>query len=146
MVLDGVFQKELGGIWPYLLLYEIEWKWKRGQEELLHIRGPGQQPKVPGCNGTGMAERSYPTTEVRGSSREELPHVQGQRRQPRGATLRPRLGAVAESARLQQRRSSQKEQLHVQGAVAAWAQEGLEELFHVQGQEGQQWGDTPHPR
>ena len=56
---------------------------------------------------------------------------------PRGATLRPRLGAVAESARLQQRRSSQKEQLHVQGAVAVWAQEGLEELFHVQGQEGQ---------
>ena len=25
---------------------------------------------------------------------------------------------------------------HVQGAVAARAQEGLEELFHVQGQEG----------
>ena len=30
-----------------------------------------------------------------------------------------------------------EEQPHVQGAVAAWAQEGLEELFHVQGQEGQ---------
>ena len=28
-----------------------------------------------------------------------------------------------------------EEQPHVQGAVAAWAQEGLEELFHVQGQE-----------
>ena len=27
---------------------------------------------------------------------------------------------------------------HVQGAVIAWAQEGLEELFHIQGQEGQQ--------
>ena len=26
---------------------------------------------------------------------------------------------------------------HVQGAVAVWAQEGLEELLHVQGQEGQ---------
>ena len=45
-----------------------------------------------------MAERSYPTSEVRGGGREELPHVQG--------------------------------------AVAVWALEGLEELFHVQGQEG----------
>ena len=27
-------------------------------------------------------------------------------------------------------------QLHVQGAVAAWVQEGLEELSHVEGQEG----------
>ena len=26
---------------------------------------------------------------------------------------------------------------HVQGAVAAWAQEGLEELSHTEGQEGQ---------
>ena len=25
-------------------------------------------------------------------------------------------------------------------------QEGLEELFHIQGQEGQRWGDTPRPR
>ena len=25
---------------------------------------------------------------------------------------------------------------HVQGAMAAWAQEGLEELSHVEGQEG----------
>ena len=31
-----------------------------------------------------------------------------------------------------------KEQHHLQGVVAAWAQEGLEELFHIQGQEGRQ--------
>ena len=30
-----------------------------------------------------------------------------------------------------------EEQPHVQGAVTAQVQEGLEELFHVQGQEGQ---------
>ena len=30
----------------------------------------------------------------------------------------------------------QEDQPHVQGAVAAWAQEGLEELSHVEGQEG----------
>ena len=32
----------------------------------------------------------------------------------------------------------QEEQRHVQGAVAVWVQEGLEELFHIPGQEGQQ--------
>ena len=31
-----------------------------------------------------------------------------------------------------------QEQPHAQGVVAAWEQEGLEELFHVQGQQGQQ--------
>ena len=34
---------------------------------------------------------------------------------------------------------------HLQGAVPMRAQEGLEELLQVQGQEGQRWGDTPHP-
>ena len=31
-----------------------------------------------------------------------------------------------------------EDQPHVQGAMAAWAQEGLEELSHIEGQEGQQ--------
>ena len=35
------------------------------------------------------------------------------------------------------RGGGQEDQPHVQGAVAARGQEGLEELFHVQGQEGQ---------
>ena len=34
------------------------------------------------------------------------------------------------------RGDGQEELPHVQVAVAAWVQEGLEELFHVQGQEG----------
>ena len=38
--------------------------------------------------------------------------------------------------RTKARGSSQEDQPHVQGVVAAWAQEGLEELLHVQGQEG----------
>ena len=29
-----------------------------------------------------------------------------------------------------------EEQPHLQGVVAAWAQYGLEELLHIQGQEG----------
>ena len=36
------------------------------------------------------------------------------------------------------RGGGQEEQRHVQGAVAVWVQEGLEELFHIPGQEGQQ--------
>ena len=47
-----------------------------------------------------------------GGSREEQPHTRGQGQWP-------------------------EDQPHVQGAVAAWAQEGLEELSHVEDQEGQ---------
>ena len=36
------------------------------------------------------------------------------------------------------RGGAREEQPHVQRAVAARVQEGLEELFHVQGQEGRQ--------
>ena len=50
---------------------------KRGQDELPHVRGQGQQPRMPGGNGTRTAKRSYPTLEVRGGSREEQPHVKG---------------------------------------------------------------------
>ena len=46
------------------------------------------------------AERSHPTSEVRGRSRED-PMPEGQR--PRGVTPRPRSGAAAESTRLQWR-------------------------------------------
>ena len=86
---------------------------KRSREELPHVRGQGQQPRVPGCDCAGMAEtsyssqrsgaaagRSYPTPTARGRGREDQPHVQG--------------------------------------AVAMQAQEGLEELSHIEGQEGQQ--------
>ena len=95
-----------------------------GHEELPHVRGQGQQPRVPGCDSTGTAEksypslrsgvaagRSYPISEVRGGGREEIPHESGQGQRPGG----PR---------------------HIQGAVAAREQKGLEKLSHVEGQEG----------
>ena len=62
------------------------------------------------------AGRSYPASEVRGGSQEELPHA---------PTLKARGGGCEELP-------------NVQGAVAALAQEGLEELSHVEGQEGWQ--------
>ena len=61
-----------------------------------------------------MAQRSYPVSEVRGDGREELPHA-----------------PMPEA-----RGGSWEDQPHVQGAVAARAQEGLEELSHDEGQEG----------
>ena len=45
------------------------------QEELPHVGGEGQQPRIPDCDGAGTAERSYPASEVRGCGREELPHT-----------------------------------------------------------------------
>ena len=99
-----------------------EW-WR--PRELPHVWGQGQQPRVPGCDGAGMAERSYPASEVRGGGREELPHVRGwgggREELPHAPTPKARGGG-------------QEDQPHVQGAMAAWAQEGLEELSHVEGQ------------
>ena len=68
---------------------------------------------------SGAEARRTPCS--RGSGQEELPHAWG-------------------------RGGGQQDQPHVQAAVAARAQEGLEELSHVEGQEGRQWGDTPGPR
>ena len=79
--------------------------------------------------------------------------VQGQGQQTRGATLRPRSGAAAgrrystplrprpgaaggrSNPTPKARGGGREDQSH---AVAARAQEGLEELSHVEGQEGQQ--------
>ena len=82
----------------------------RRPEELPHVRGQGQRPRVPCCNGTGTAENSYPS---------------------------PRSGAAARrSYPMPQARGGGEDQPHLQEMVAAGAQEGLEELSHVEGQEG----------
>ena len=88
-------------------------------------------------------------SEVRGSSREcqaataqERPRratqVQGQGQRLGGATPHQRSGALAgrTNPTPEARGGSREDQPHVQGAVASWAQEGLEELSHVEGQEG----------
>ena len=50
---------------------------------------------------------------------------------------RPGAGAGRTYPTPEARGSTQEEQPHLQGVVAVRAQEGLEELFHVQ---GQKWG------
>ena len=72
-----------------------------------------------------MAERSHPTSEVKGRSRED-PMPEGLR--PRGVTPRRRSGAAAESTRLRRRRN------------------GGEELPRVRGQRGRPRGVTPRLR
>ena len=46
---------------------------KRGREELPHVRGQGQQLRVPGCDGAGMAERSYPVSEIGAATKRSYP-------------------------------------------------------------------------
>ena len=79
---------------------------------------------MTGCDGAGTAEMGYPASDFRGG-REEPPRI------------RPRLGAISERnyPMSEVRGGSREEQPHVQGAVAVQAQEGLEELSHVEGQE-----------
>ena len=73
---------------------------------------------------------------VSGSSGEELPQVQGQGRRLRVPGC-DSAGAAERSYPTSKARVGGQEELpHVQGAVATRAQEVLEELFHVQGQEG----------
>ena len=91
----------------------------------------------------------------RRNGQEELPCVQGQGGLPRGDTQRPRSGVATRGVTPRPGRGGGREELphspkpeardcgwedqsHVQGAIAAPAQEGLEELSHVEGQEGLQ--------
>ena len=94
---------------------------------------------MPGWDSTGVAEKSYPVSKVKGGGREETPRVRGQGR-PGEATSHPRPGAVtlrrqlkgqqlgvATHARGQGRRPGGA----TRGVVAAQAQEGLQELSHI---------------
>ena len=67
----------------------------------------------------------------------ELPHVRGQGQKPGGPHARGEVAKRSYSTP-EARGSGQEKQPYIQGVVAAPAQEGLEKLFHVQGQEGQQ--------
>ena len=104
------------------------------QKELPHVRGKGQRTRMPGWDSAGAAERSYPTSEVRVSSREC--QATTAQEQLRGATPHPRSGSAAgRSYPLPEARGGgREEQPHFQGTVVAWVQEGLEELLQVQGQ------------
>ena len=115
------------------------------------VRGSG--PECQALNAQEWpAKPSYPTFKVRVGGWEELPHVRGQGRS-RGDTLRPRSGWQPGGATphprpvaSEVRGGDPEEPPHArgqgpqrggatQGAVAVQAQEGLEELSHVEGQD-----------
>ena len=129
------------------------------------VTGALSTAAVAATSALSAAERSYPASKVRGSGREcqaamaqerprkatqvpgqgrrprgatPCPHAQGQGWQPRGATLSPRPGVVSRwtNPTPKARGGGREDQPHVQGSVAEWAQEGLEELSHLEGQEG----------
>ena len=95
--------------------------------ESQHARPPCPSPRVPDCDSAGMAKRSYPRSEVGGAAERRYPasEVRGGGQEEMPHSPKPKAGG-----------GSREEQPHVQGAMAAWAQEGLEELSHVEGQEG----------
>ena len=97
---------------------------KRGQEELALTQGQGQRPRVPGCDSPGAAERSYPTPEVGAAAGRSYPTPEV------GAAAKssyptPKVGAAAG------RSNPPSKEQRLRGA-----QEGREELLHLQGQEG----------
>ena len=81
----------------------------------------------------GREELPYaPMPEARGGGREELPHAPSPRPGATGGRSYPQ--APTPKAR----GGGREDQPHFQGAVAARVQEGLEELSHIEGQEGWQ--------
>ena len=87
----------------------------------------------------GATPRPRPEGE-RGGGREEIPSVRGQRQLgeelPRVRGQGQRREEIPHPAKPQARGGGREYQPHVHRAVAARAQEGLEELSHVERQEG----------
>ena len=104
-----------------------------------------EQPRgvTPHQRSGGTAERSYPASEIRGSGKRGYPTplsprpgAMGRRSYPTLPRLRSRAVARRSNPTPEARGGGWEDQPHVQGAVAVRAQEGLEELSHVEGQEG----------
>ena len=55
---------------------------------------------------------------------------------PTPLSPRPRAAAGRSNRTTEAKGGGREDQPHIQGAVAAWAQEALEELSHIEGQEG----------
>ena len=103
-----------------------------GGEEIPYAPKPeargGSREEQPTPEARGSDERSYPASEVRGGGQEEISHAPSQRP---GAQEELPHGPMPKA-----KGGGREDQPHVQGALAARAQEGLEELSHDEGQEG----------
>ena len=98
------------------------------------VRGGGQEeiPHAPSLRPGAVGGRSYPMP------LSPRPGEAGGRSYPTPPRLRPRAAAGKSNPMPEARGGGREDQPHVQGTVAVWAQEGLEELSHIEGQEGWQ--------
>ena len=93
----------------------------------------------------GAAKRRYPASEVRGGNERRnhpmplslKPGAVGGRSYPTPPRPRSRAVTGRSNPTPEARGGGREDQPHVQGTLAARVQEGLEELSHVEGQEGQ---------
>ena len=116
----------------------------RGATPLPRSEGAAER-RYPASEVRGGNERSYPVSEAKGSGREEIPHVPSpkpgatdRRSYPTPLSPRPRVAAGRSNRMTEARGGGWEDQPHVQGAVAVRAQQGLEELSHIEGQKGRQ--------
>ena len=84
----------------------------------------------------GNGQEELPRVQGQGWRREELPRVRGQGWWPGGDTPLPKPEAKGGGQKELPHAPTPK--AHIQEALAAQVQEGLEELSHIEGQEGQQ--------
>ena len=98
------------------------------------VRGGGGEdiPHAPSPRPGAASGRSYP------APLSPRPEAAGGRSYPMPPCPRPRAAAGRSNPTPEARCSGREDQPHVQGALAAWAQEDVEELSHGVGQEGQQ--------
>ena len=86
----------------------------------------------------GDTQRLRSGVATRGVTPRPRPGAAGRRSYPTPLSPRPRAAAGRSNPTTEARGGGREDQPHVQGAMAAQAQEGLEELSHVEGQEGLQ--------
>ena len=106
-------------------------------------QGGGALRRYAESEGSGVVMKGVtprPRSGAGARKRYPMPQARGQGRRAGVATprLRPRVAAERSNPTLKARGSDPEDQPHVQGAVAGRVQEGLEELSHVEGQEGRQ--------
>ena len=133
---------------------------KSSREELPHVRGQGRsredpipegwRPRgvTPRLRSGAVAESARLRQHRNGEKSYPSPRsgAMAGRSYPKPPCRRQGIAAGRSYPTPEARGGGREDQPHVQGAVAERAQEGLEELSHVEGQEGLRWGDTPRPR
>ena len=111
--------------------YQIAMAQEPPREATPRLRSGGAaERRYPESEVRGSDERSYVASEFRGRGQEEIPHA------PKPEARGGRWEELPHIPTPKARGSGREDQPHIQGAMAAQVQEGLEELSHIEGQEG----------